>query len=144
MVKKIETEKEIIYEGDLILTEDFKSEKNLIVHGNIRGKDGKRYNIKTENIDAWDIHVWNIKTANIDVCNIDAENIKACDINANDIDAWSIHSYNINANNINTNNINAWDIICNERIKKTKNSKTIAYSLIQNRYARKKKEQMKE
>lgn len=34
-----------IIEGDLILESDFKIEEDLIVKGNIYGKDGKRWDI---------------------------------------------------------------------------------------------------
>jgi hypothetical protein len=40
-IKRTETDKEIIIEGNLELTGDFKTEKNLIVKGNILGKDGE-------------------------------------------------------------------------------------------------------
>ena len=71
--------------GDFIMTEDLNIEEDLIVEGNIYGKDGLRYNIN-----AW---------------NINALNITALDIDALDIDAWDINALNINASNI-----NAWDI----------------------------------
>jgi hypothetical protein len=55
-------------------------------------------------------------------------NIDAWDINARDIDAM-----NITARNINALDIDARDIICEKRIKKTKESKTIARIFVQNR-----------
>ena len=70
MVNKIETETEIIYEGDLVLESDFKTEKNLIVHGDIKGKYGKRYNIDAKNIYAENIDAHNINTHNIYADNI--------------------------------------------------------------------------
>ena len=48
------------------------------------------------------------------------------DINAMDINAW-----NINAMDINAMDINAWDIICEKRIKKSKDAKTICRVFIQ-------------
>ena len=103
-----ETSTEIIYEGDLILTEDFKTEKKLIVKGNISGKDGMRYNIN-----AWDINAW--------------------DINAGDIDAWDINAWDINAGNIDARSIDAGDIICETRKKKSISAKTICRIYIKNR-----------
>ena len=50
-----ETEDEIIIDGNLELTEDFKTEKKLIVRGNIFGKDGIRWDIDAGNIDAGNI-----------------------------------------------------------------------------------------
>ena len=106
--------------GDLILTEDFKFDGNLIVHGNIRGKDGRKYYIEASNIDAYDIDANNIRAYNIDANNIDVYNIVA-----NDIDAYDIDAYNIQANDI-----EARDIVC-ERIKSVK--RIFARSLIKNR-----------
>ena len=60
MKNKEETETEIIIEGDLILEANFKTEKKLIVTGNIFGKDGKRWNIDARNINALDIDAWDI------------------------------------------------------------------------------------
>ena len=59
--------------GDLILKKDTVFEESIKVEGNIRGKDGKRFNLKVEgditagnihvwDIDAWDIHAWDIDT----------------------------------------------------------------------------------
>jgi len=123
-----ETETEYIVNGDLILEEDFKISKNLIVHGNIKGKDGERFNIDALDIDAW----------NIDARNIDARNINAGDINAGDINAWDINAGDIDAGDINAGNINAWninalDIICETRIKKLKECKTKARIYIKNK-----------
>ena len=115
---KTETPTEIIYEGDLILEEDFKTEKNLIVRGNISGKDGTRYNINARNIDA----------GNIDAGNIDARNI-----DAGDIDAWNIDAWNIDARNIDAGDIDVGNIVCETRTNKSKLSKTKARIYIKNR-----------
>lgn len=56
---KIETETEYRVKGDLILTEDFKIDKNLVVEGNIRSAGGK----------------WNIDAVDIDAVDIDARDI---------------------------------------------------------------------
>ena len=150
-----ETEEAIIYEGDLILTEDFKTEKKLIVKGNILGKDGKRYNINAWDINAWDINAWdinawdinarNISARNIDAGDIDARNINAWDINAwdinaRDIDAWDMHAGDINAWDINAWDINAGDIVCEKRIKKSEKAITRARIFIENKSKLERKE----
>ena len=117
---KIETEDSITYNGDLILEEDLKIKKNLIVKGRIFGKEGNRYNITALNINAWDIT---------------ALNINAWDINAANITAWNITALNINALNINAGNI----ILCN-KIKVKKGCKVICKQLIINRFSLKRKE----
>src|SRR3990167_3621279 len=89
---KIETEDSITYNGDLILEEDLKIKKNLIVKGRIFGKEGNRYNITALNINAWDINA-----ANITAWNITALNINAWDITALNINAWDINAANITA-----------------------------------------------
>jgi len=91
-------QKDKIIEGNLELTEDLKIEGNLIVKGNIFGKNRIKY-----------------------------------DINARNIDAWDINAGDINARNINARNINAWDIICEKRIKKERNNKTICRIFIQDK-----------
>ena len=117
---KIETEDSITYNGDLILEEDLKIKKNLIVKGRIFGKEGNRYNITALNINAWDIT---------------ALNINAWDINAANITAWNITALNINALNITAGNI----ILCN-KIKVKKGCKVICKQLIINRFSLKRKE----
>ena len=87
-------------EGDFIMTEDLNIEDDLIVKGNIYGKNGIRYNITAGNIDA----------GNIDAGNITARDITAWNINAKDITAWNITAGNIDAGNITALDIDAWDI----------------------------------
>lgn len=118
---KNETENAIVYEGDLILTKDFKTCKHLIVKGNISGKDGTRYNIN-----AWDINAWDINALNINALNINARNINARNIDARNIDAWAIDARNI---------------VCERRIKKSKTVKTISRVFIQEKSKIKRKEQ---
>lgn len=57
-------------------------------------------------------------------------------------DYYNITALNIKALDIDALNINATDIVCVKRIKKTKDAKTIAYSIIQDRFNRKFKEVM--
>jgi len=129
-MKTNENEREIIFEGDLILTSDFKTSKNLVVRGRIYGKDGKAWNINAKNIDAKDIEAWNIE----------AWNINARNINAKDIDARNINVWNINARNINAKNIDARNIICESREKKSSKDKTTAQVFISGKFELKKKE----
>lgn len=112
MTKQTETEDTITINGDLILTEDYKVSKNLVVKGDIKGY----YNINAENINAWDI---------------DARNINAWDINAENIDALNINAGNINARNI---------IFC-DKIQVKKDCKVICKVLITDRFNIERKEQ---
>ena len=114
--------------GNLILTEDTTFDEDLKVEGDIEGN----FNLKVYgNINAWNINAWNI-----DAWNIDALNIDAGDIKANDIDALNIDALNINASDI-----DAWDIICEKRIKKEKDNKTICRVYIKNKSKLERKEQ---
>jgi hypothetical protein len=108
--------KDVVIEGDLILKKDYKINGNLTVYGNISGKDGARYDISAWNIDALNISAWNI--------------------DANDISAWNIDAWDIDAKDI-----DALDIICERRIKKFKESKTICRVFIQNKSQLERKEQ---
>lgn len=101
--------------GNLILEKDTVFEESIKVEGNIRGKDGIRFNLRVE--------------GNIDALNIDARNIDARNIDALNIDAG---------------NIDALNIICVSRKKKVKRAKTIAYSIVLDRLNREKKEVMPE
>jgi hypothetical protein len=69
-----------VIKGDLILTEDTFFNENVIVKGNIYGKDGKIYGISANNLSAWDI------SAN----NISAWDISAYDISAKGIDYYAV------------------------------------------------------
>lgn len=71
---------------------------------------------------------------------INARNIYTLHINAKNINALDIKAWNIDAENINAENIDAHFIICEKRIKKTSNSKTICYAIITNRFSLEKKE----
>ena len=107
------TDTEYIVKGNLELTEDFKTDKNLIVKGNILGKDKERYNLRARNIYA------------------------RGDIGARDIDAIM----DIGARgDIYARDIYARDIICEERIKKYKGVKTMARIFIKNKSKLERKE----
>lgn len=109
---------------DLVLEEDTVIEKNLFC-GNISGKNGERFSLTVKG-------------------NIDALDIVAGDINAFNIDALNIDAFNIDALNIYALNIDAGNIVCISRKKKSKNAKTIAYSITLGRFNRERKEVMPE
>lgn len=97
--------------GNLVLKEDTRFEEDLKVEGDIVCEDDGRFSLTVAgDIDAFDIIVGNIIAGDIDAFDIDALNINAVVINAGDIDAKYI--------------------ICEKRIKKTKNSKTTARMFI--------------
>ena len=107
--------------GNLVMDKDMEYEGDLIVKGNILGKNGNRYNLKVHgnitawDIDAWDISAWNITAGNINAGNITAKNITAKNITAGnldvgDIDAWDISAWNITAKNITAGNLDVGDI----------------------------------
>jgi len=156
-----------IIKGDLILEKDttfddsievkgnIKGCYNLEVNGNIIARNIDVLNISARNIDAWDINARNINSSDID-----ASNIVACDISAENIRVWHISVWYINAKSVNALSINALDvnvssidvlninarnidscyIICEKRIKKSENSKTIAKVFVENRSKLKRKE----
>ena len=130
---KVETETEVTINGNLELTENFKTEKKLIVKGNIFGKDGLKWDINAGNINAENIDARNIDAENINALDIDARNIKAWDINAENINALNIKAWDIKAWDINAGNINALDIICETRKKKYKEAKTFCRIYIKNK-----------
>jgi hypothetical protein len=127
-------------EGDLIITEDTTFKESIIVTGNIKG----RYNLNViGDIDAGDINACNINARNINAWDINAWDINACNINACDIDAWDINASDIDAWDINASDINARDIICEKRIRKSDDVKTISRVFILNKSSLEKKEQIK-
>ena len=64
-LKLTETKDTIIIEGDLILTEDTKFNKNLIVRGNIKG--------------CWDLNCRNLDCLNLNCLNLDCRNLVYCE-----------------------------------------------------------------
>ena len=106
--------KQKVIKGDLILKEHFKHDGDLRVEGNIRCENG-----------LWDIDARDINARDIDAWNIDAGDIKA----------WDIKAWNIDAGDI-----DAGDIICEKRIKKDPQNKTIARIFITERSKLKRKE----
>ena len=92
--------------GNLVMSKDMEYEGDLIVKGNILGKNGNRYNLKVHgnitawDIDAWDISAWNITAGNINAGNITAKNITAKNITAGNLDVGDIDARNIDAGNI--------------------------------------------
>jgi hypothetical protein len=156
-MKQTETEDTITIEGDLILTEDYKINKNLVVRGDIKGYYNiNALNIDTRNIDARNINAWDINAGNIDALNINARNINAWDINvlninalnidtrnidARNINAWDINAGNIDALNIDALNIDARNIIFCDKIKVKKGCKVICKVLITDRFNIERKEQ---
>jgi len=143
-----------VFSGDLVLRRDTVFNESIEVKGNIVCKGGVFDLTVNGDISAKDIHVGNLNTWNINALNISAWNINALDIFAWDINAWDICAWNINALdiyaleidaiNINAKNINANIIICNSRIKKSKNCKTIAFLILTDRRHRRRKEVMPE
>ena len=82
--------------GNLIMSKDMVYKGDLIVKGNILGKNGIRYDLKVNgNINAKDI-----TTRIITARNLDARDITAVSIDAEDISAWNITAWDISARNI--------------------------------------------
>lgn len=76
------------------MNKDMEYRSDLVVEGNILGKNGIRYNLKVNgNIDAWDMYAGNIIAKDINVGDIHAKDIIAENIDAWDIDAWNISYY---------------------------------------------------
>ena len=124
-----------IINGDLVLTKDTSFDESIIVKGDIRGY----FDLKVAgNIVAGDIDAGNIVAGDIDAWNINAGNI-----NAGDIDVWNINAGNINAGDIDAGNINAGDIVCEKRIRKSTQSKTICRIYIKDKSKLERKEQEK-
>ena len=91
------------------MTEDLNIEEDLIVKGNIYGKNGTRYNINARDINALDIDAWNIY---------------ALDINAREINAFDINYYavcfaykNINCKSIKGRRENCKHFVLDGKIK---------------------------
>ena len=97
--------------GNLVMDKDMEYEGDLIVKGNILGKNGNRYNLKVNgNIKAEDIDVEDITALNIRAFDIIAGDIKAKNLNTLDITALNITALDINAEDIKALNINARNI----------------------------------
>jgi len=135
--------------GDLILEKDFKFDGNLVVDGDIKGKDGKRWNINCRDINCRDINCLDINCLDINCLDINAWDINCLDINCLDINCLDINcldinAWDINAWNIDAGDINAWDIVCEKRILKSKTAKTICRVFVQERNKIEKKDRSDE
>lgn len=103
--KIIETDTEIIIEGNLELTEDFKTNKSLIVKGNIFGKGKVRYNINVSgNLNCWNLNCWNLNCGDLN-CN---------DLNCGDLNCWDVNCRNLNCRDLNCRNLNCGDLNCRD------------------------------
>ena len=97
--------------GDWIMEKDEVIDGDLIVTGNISGKDGSRFNLRVEgNITAYNIVAGNINARNIDAWNINAGNIDALGINARDINAGDINARDIDALNMDIRDLIFWAV----------------------------------
>jgi hypothetical protein len=104
-----------IIKGDLEMKKDIIYNENLIVEGNIFGKNGKRYNLFIKgDINAFDINAGDINALDINARDINARDINAFDINARNINAMDINAFDINARDINARDINARNIIAED------------------------------
>ena len=155
-----EISRHIIIKDDLVLEKDTTFETSIEVRKNIKTKDGMAFNLtvngsiksknifigtlKARDVFAYDIEADNIHVHNIEANNIEAGNIFVHNIKAGNIHGWDIHAHDISANNIDAINIFA-DIIvagdieassllvCEKRLKKEENSKTIAGVFVENK-----------
>jgi len=131
------------FNSDLILTEDTTFNESIKVNGNIKGYFNLivKGDIYARDINAGDITAKDIDAGDITAWDINAGDITAWDINAGDITAWDINAGDITAKDIDAGDIDARDIICEKRIKKIKENKTICRVYVKNRSKFKRKEQ---
>ena len=92
--------------GNWIMKKNEVIDEDLIVDGNILGKDGKMFNLTVEgSISARNISARYISARGISARNISARDISALDILAEDISAWDISAWNILTGNISAKSI---------------------------------------
>jgi len=136
MVKKIK--------GDLILTKDLFIEDDLIVSGNIFGKDNQRYNLIVKgSIEAKQICVSFLNAMMINANEIEAEKIIADSINCKVLESWNIESKHIDSFQVNSTKIDSYSIsadkiqsdiiLCEKFLPKNNDSKVIAKVFFENR-----------
>lgn len=108
--KRTETEDTITIEGDLILTENTKFTKHLIVKGDIKGY--------------WNLNCWNL----------DCRNLNCCNLNCWNLNCWNLNCLNLNCRNLNCLNLNCWNLVyCEKLTRKSKDTKIKCKMLIENR-----------
>jgi len=138
-----------VFKHDLVLKKDTVFDEPIVVKGKIVCKRDVYDLTVNGDISAMDIYVGNIKARDINALDIIAHNIDARDIYVLNIDVLNINAENISAKFIGAVDIIARDIyadfiICNSRIKKSKNCKTTAFFILTDRYYRRRKEVMPE
>ena len=90
------TNEPTIINGDLVLEQNTTYEGDLIVYGNITGKNGARYNLT--------VH------GNLNACDVNARDVNARDVNAMDVNAWNVNARDVNACDVNARDVNARDV----------------------------------
>jgi hypothetical protein len=70
-----------IIKGDLIMTEDMTFDEDLMVKGNIFGKNGVRYNlIVNGNLNCRNLTCWNLNCRNLTCWNLNCRNLNCWDL----------------------------------------------------------------
>ena len=69
------------FNGDLILEKDTEFSESIIVYGNIRGKDNKRFNLKVK--------------GNLNCLDLNCKDLDCLDLNCWDLDCWDLSFYAI-------------------------------------------------
>ena len=75
--------------GDLIMEKDMTFNEDLVIKGNIFGKNGNRFNLKV------------------------IGNLKCFNVNCGDLNCGNLNCSNLNCGNLNCNNLNCLDLNCN-------------------------------
>lgn len=137
--------------GDLILKKDTFLDEDLIVTGNIIGKNHVKFNLFVEgSIEAKNIKTKYMKALNVKANRIESEKVTAKCVNANSLEIWNVNSQRIDCYEIDSDYINSKDLIahkinadfvvCDKFIPKNNDSKISAKMFLENQSIIKRKE----
>ena len=118
--------------GNLIMEEDMTFDENLIVEGNVSGKDGNRFNLVVKgdldcrdlnclnlnclNLNCWDLNCLNLNCWDLNCLNLDCRDLNCRDLDCRDLDCLNLDCWNLNCKNLNCKNLSCDDLNCRNLI----------------------------
>jgi len=137
--------------GDFILKKDTILNEDLIVTGDIIGKNHVKFNLFVEgSIEAVNIKVKYMKALTIKANRIESEKVIAEFIKANSLEIWNVNSQSIDCPEIDSDYVNSKDlsahridadfVVCEKFVPKNNDSKIMAKIFLENQSILKRRE----
>ena len=100
--------------GDLVMEKNMTFNEDLVVEGNIFGKNRSKFNLKVfGDLDCFDLNCRNLDCNNLNCWNLDGNNLDCLNLNGNNLNCLDLDCNNLNCLNLNCNNLNCLNLDCN-------------------------------